>query len=86
MNKRVGKQKAKETLPKLLNLVSKGLGPIEIVDQKKDKPVAYLISPEDYKKRQKRKSYFGFLKGKLEVSKDFDEPDWELIRSIENSK
>lgn len=86
MNKRVGKQKAKETLPKLLDLVDKGLGPIEIIDQKKDKLLAYLISPKDYKKKQKRKSYFGILKGKLEVSKDFDEPDWELIKQIENSK
>ena len=26
------------------------------------------------------------LKGKLEISKDFDEPDWDLIKQIENSK
>ena len=86
MNKRVGKQKAKETLPKLLDMVNKGLGPIEIIDQKKDKPVAYLISPEDYKAKRKRKSYFGFLKGKLWVSPDFDKPDWELIKLLDNSK
>ena len=86
MNKRVGKQKAKETLPKLLDLVKKGLGPIEIIDQKKDEAVAYLISPDDYKKKQRRKSCFGILKGKLEISKDFDEPDWDLIKQIENSK
>ena len=86
MNKRIGKQKAKETLPSLLNLVNKGLGPIEIIDQKKDKAVAYLISPEDYKKRQTVKSYFGFLKGKLEVSKDFDKPALDLIKLIEKSK
>lgn len=86
MNKRVGRQKAKETLPKLLDLVSKGFGPIEIIDQRNDKTLAFLVDPADYKtKKQKRKSYFGFLKGKLEVSPDFDEPDWELIRQIEES-
>ncbi|OGI08714.1 MAG: hypothetical protein A3I68_02300 [Candidatus Melainabacteria bacterium RIFCSPLOWO2_02_FULL_35_15] len=86
MNKRIGKQKAKETLPKLLDMVNKGLGPIEIIDQKKDEAVAYLISPEDYKKKSRKKSYAGFLKGKLIVSPDFDEPDWELIRLIEKSE
>ena len=87
MNKRIGKQKAKETLPHLLDLVGKGLGPIEIIDQKKDETLAYLVSPNDYnKKKHKPKSYFGFLKGKLEVSKDFDEPDWELIKLIEKSE
>ena len=86
MRKRIGKQKAKETLPKLIDMVSKGLGPIEIIDQKKDETIAYIISPEDYKKKEKKKSYAGFLKGKLWVSPDFDEPDWELIKQIENSK
>ena len=86
MNKRVGKQKAKETLPKLLDLVSKGLGPVEIIDQKKDETVAYLVSPDDFKKKQKKKSYAGFLKGKLWVSPDFDEPDWELIKLLDKSK
>ena len=86
MNKRIGKQRAKETLPKLLDLVSKGLGPIEIVDQKKDKTLAYLITPEDYNMKKKKKSYFGFLKGKLWVSPDFDKPDWELIKLLDNSK
>jgi len=86
MNKRIGKQKAKETLPHLLDLVNKGLGPIEIVDQKKDETVAYLISPDDFKKKKKKKSYAGFLKGKLWVSPDFDEPDWDLIKQIEESK
>lgn len=86
MNKRVGKQKAKETLPKLLDLVSKGLGPVEIIDQKKDKSLAYLISPEDYKKRTKKKSYAGILKGKLIIPDDFDEPAWDLIKLIEASK
>lgn len=86
MNKRIGKQKAKETLPHLLDLVNKGLGPIEIIDQRSDKTIAFLVNPEDYKtKKQKRKSYFGFLKGKLEVSSDFDEPDWKLIKQIEES-
>ena len=74
MNKRVEKQKAKETLPKLLNMVNKGLGPIEIVDQKKDKTLAYIISTEDYENKRRRKSYRGFLKGRLIVSPDFDEP------------
>ena len=86
MNKRIGKQKAKETLPRLLDLVSKGLGPVEIIDQKKDKTLAYLIAPEDFKKKEKKKSYFGILKGKIKMSKDFDEPDWELIKLIEKSK
>lgn len=86
MNKRVGKQEAKETLPRLLDLVSKGLGPVEIIDQKKDKTVAYIIGPEDYKMKKKKKSYFGILKGKLEIAPDFDEPDWELIKLIEKSK
>ena len=86
MNKRIGKQKAKETLPKLLDMVDKGLGPVEIIDQKRDKTIAYLISPDDFKKQSKKKSYAGFLKGKLIVSPDFDEPDWELIRLIEQSK
>lgn len=86
MNKRVGKQKAKETLPRLLDLVSKGLGPVEIIDQKKDKTVAYLVSPLDYKVKLKKKSYAGFLKGKLEISKDFDKPDWELIKLLNESK
>ncbi len=86
MNKRVGKQKAKETLPRLLDIVSKGLGPVEIIDQKKDKTVAFLVSPDDFKKKhERRKSYAGFLKGKIEMSPDFDEPDWELIRQIEES-
>lgn len=86
MNKRVGKQKAKETLPKLLDLVSKGLGPIEIVDQRHDKTVAYLVAPEEIKKGTKRKSYAGFLKGKLIVSPDFDEPAWDLIKLMKKSK
>ncbi len=84
--KKVGKQEAKETLPRLIDLVNMGLGPVEIVDQKKDRTVAFLISPDDYKsKSKKKKSYAGFLKGKLEVSPGFDEPDWELIRQIEES-
>ncbi len=86
MNKRIGKQKAKETLPKLLDMVSKGLGPVEIIDQKKDKTLAYIVSPEDYENKTKRKSYRGFLKGKLTVSPDFDEPAWDLIKLIEKSK
>ena len=85
MNKRIGKQKAKETLPHLLDLVSKGLGPVEIIDQKKDETVAYLVAPDDFEKRKVKKSYAGFLKGKLWVSPDFDEPDWELIKQIEES-
>lgn len=85
MNKRVGKQEAKETLPHLLDLVKKGLGPIEIIDKKKDETIAYIGSPDDFKKKRKKKSYFGFLKGKLWVSPDFDEPDWELIKQIEES-
>lgn len=84
MNKRIGKQKAKETLPKLLDMVSKGLGPIEIVDQKKDKTLAYLISPGDYKNN--KKSYLGILKGKLQIPEDFDEPAWDLIEQIEKSQ
>lgn len=86
MNKRVGKQKAKETLPHLLDLVKKGLGPIEIIDKKRDETIAYLGSPDDFKKNRKKKSYFGILKGKLEIAPDFDEPDWELIKLIEKSK
>lgn len=86
MNKRVGKQKAKETLPKLLDMVSKGLGPVEIYDQRSDKTLAYLVAPDKLQNHSKRKSYAGFLKGKLWVSPDFDEPDWELIKHIENSK
>ena len=87
MIKRVDKQKAKEILPKLLDMVSKGLGPIEICDQKKDEAIAYLISPNDYKNNnKKRKSYLGILKGKLEISKDFDEPAWDLIEQIEKSQ
>ena len=34
---------------------------------------------------KKKKSYAGILKGKIEVSPDFDEPDWELIKQIEES-
>jgi len=86
MNKRVGKQKAKDTLPHLLDLINKGLGPVEIIDQKKDVIIAYLIAPEDYKMKKNKKSYFGFLKGKLWVSPDFDEPDWELIKLLDESK
>lgn len=86
MNKRVGKQEAKDTLPTLLELVHKGFGPIEIIDQKKDETLAYLVSSDDFKKKRKKKSYAGFLKGKLWVSPDFDEPDWDLIKQIEGSK
>ena len=86
MNKRVGKQKAKETLPKLLDLVSKGLGPVEIYDQRHDETVAYIVSPEDFKKKVKKKSYAGILKGKLFIPDNFDEPNWDLIKLIENSK
>ena len=88
MIKRVDKQKAKEILPKLLDMVSKGLGPIEICDQKKDKTLAYLVAPSDFKTKSgnKKKSYLGFLKGKLEIPKDFDEPAWDLIEQIEKSQ
>ena len=48
---RVDKQKAKEIFFKLLDKVNKGFGPIEIFDRKQNKIIAYLISPEDYKKR-----------------------------------
>ena len=86
MNKRIGKQKAKETLPALLDLVNKGLGPVEIYDQRQDKTLAYLVAPHEYIKKTKTKSYFGFLKGKLEISKDFDKPAVDLIKLIERSK
>ncbi len=86
MNKRVGKQKAKETLPKLLDMVNKGLGPIEIYDQRSDKTLAYLVAPNNLHDTTKKKSYRGILKGKLIVSPDFDEPDWELIKQIEQSE
>ena len=82
MNKRIGKQKAKETLPELLDLVSSGFGPIEIIDQRKNKIIAYLVSESDFFKNSNKKSYAGFLKGELQISKDFDVPDLELIKRL----
>ena len=34
---------------------------------------------------KKKDSYFGILKGKLEISRDFDKPDLELIELIQET-
>jgi prevent-host-death family protein len=68
MTKQVSVQDAKKQLSILLDRVSKGE---RFVITKRGRPAA-LLSPVQKSKR--RKSRIGFMKGKIKLAPDFDEP------------
>jgi prevent-host-death family protein len=68
MTKQVSVQDAKKQFSTLLDMVSKGQS---FVVTKAGRPVA-LLSPVEKPKRHK--SRIGFMKGKIKLAPDFDDP------------
>lgn len=73
--RQVNVHEAKTHLSRLLADVEGGE---EVVIARAGKPVARLVA--DHRPREPRKP--GFLKGKIWVSDDFDEPDEEIERAF----
>jgi prevent-host-death family protein len=74
MTKQISISDAKKQLPALLDKVKRGES---FVIAKAGRPVA-LLSPVQKPKRKKIR--FGFMKGKVKLAPDFDDPlpDWPL--------
>jgi len=70
---------AKTHLSRLLERVGSGE---EILIAKAGKPVAKLVSVQPFRQRRKK----GLMKGRIKISKDFDEPLPEEVQSAFEGK